>query len=293
MQSLQSFTTIQGLSLSSKFLIISVILATKILLGADQTHPKTSELNSQIAAHCLLESYSALECESQNILRFRSNPSLVWNLALSSTNPLAYKESLQNPKLIDSFIFPYPLGNFAKKPYEDSSRIRDILFFTHLYGANETEVKQYLKPLIWLDGTKILFNTQNGAYEALERVRNRLAKLIESNPHLKVYLQNIGGTFKWRKIANSHNLSAHSFGIAIDINVANSRYWLWDLQSHVLSNPQSVATIPLEIIEAFESENFIWGGRWWHYDTMHFEYRPEILCYAKALLDSNSIPLSH
>ena len=273
--------------------MIGVILATQILLGADQTRPKDSELNFQIATQCLLKSYSALECESQDILRFRSNPSLVWNLALGSTNPLAYKESLQNSKLVDSFIFPYPLGNFAKKPYEDSSRIRDISFFTHLYGANETEVKQHLKPLIWLDGTEILFNTQNGAYEALERVRNRLAKLIESNPDFKVYLQNIGGTFKWRKIANSKNLSAHSFGIAIDINVAHSRYWLWDLQNQALSTPQSVATIPLEIIEAFESENFIWGGRWWHYDTMHFEYRPEILCYAKALLNSNPTPSSY
>ena len=28
---------------------------------------------------------------------------------------------------------------------------------------------------------------------------------------------------------------------------------------------------------------FVWGGRWWHYDTMHFEYRPEIICYARNL----------
>ncbi|MDP3291618.1 MAG: M15 family metallopeptidase, partial [Sulfuricurvum sp.] len=30
---------------------------------------------------------------------------------------------------------------------------------------------------------------------------------------------------------------------------------------------------------------FIWGGRWYHYDTMHFEYRPELLassCVATA-----------
>jgi hypothetical protein len=20
----------------------------------------------------------------------------------------------------------------------------------------------------------------------------------------------------------------------------------------------------------------VWGGRWYHYDTMHFEYRPEL-----------------
>jgi len=32
-----------------------------------------------------------------------------------------------------------------------------------------------------------------------------------------------------------------------------------------------------EVIQAFERHGFIWGGRWYHYDTMHFEYRPELL----------------
>src|SRR5262245_1812136 len=27
----------------------------------------------------------------------------------------------------------------------------------------------------------------------------------------------------------------------------------------------------------FEKYGFIWGGHWYHYDTMHFEYRPELL----------------
>lgn len=27
--------------------------------------------------------------------------------------------------------------------------------------------------------------------------------------------------------------------------------------------------------------NWIWGGRWYHYDTMHFEYRPEIVAAVK------------
>jgi hypothetical protein len=35
--------------------------------------------------------------------------------------------------------------------------------------------------------------------------------------------------------------------------------------------------IPQVIVDAFEAEGFIWGGRWYHYDTMHFEYRPELL----------------
>jgi hypothetical protein len=35
--------------------------------------------------------------------------------------------------------------------------------------------------------------------------------------------------------------------------------------------------IPLELVAIFEKHGFIWGGKWYHYDTMHFEYRPELL----------------
>jgi hypothetical protein len=30
-------------------------------------------------------------------------------------------------------------------------------------------------------------------------------------------------------------------------------------------------------VDIFERHGFIWGGKWAHYDTMHFEYRPELL----------------
>ena len=40
--------------------------------------------------------------------------------------------------------------------------------------------------------------------------------------------------------------------------------------------------VPLPVVEAFEAEGFIWGGKWYHYDTMHFEYRPELMTLDKA-----------
>ena len=39
----------------------------------------------------------------------------------------------------------------------------------------------------------------------------------------------------------------------------------------------SANTLPAEVIDIFERHGFIWGGKWSHYDTMHFEYRPELL----------------
>ena len=38
----------------------------------------------------------------------------------------------------------------------------------------------------------------------------------------------------------------------------------------------------MDIVRIFEKHGFIWGGRWYHYDTMHFEYRPEMIAIAKA-----------
>jgi hypothetical protein len=35
--------------------------------------------------------------------------------------------------------------------------------------------------------------------------------------------------------------------------------------------------MPYEIVDIFEKQGFIWGGKWYHFDTMHFEYRPELL----------------
>jgi hypothetical protein len=34
---------------------------------------------------------------------------------------------------------------------------------------------------------------------------------------------------------------------------------------------------PKAVIEAFERGGFLWGGKWFLFDNMHFEYRPELL----------------
>ena len=70
--------------------------------------------------------------------------------------------------------------------------------------------------------------------------------------------------------------SAHGFGIAIDIAAAHSHYWLRakpGAAGHIAYKNE----IPWEIVRIFEAHGFIWGGKWYHYDTMHFEYRPELI----------------
>ena len=40
--------------------------------------------------------------------------------------------------------------------------------------------------------------------------------------------------------------------------------------------------MPQAIVAAFARQGFIWGGAWRHFDTMHFEYRPELLPLARG-----------
>lgn len=154
---------------------------------------------------------------------------------------------------------------------DDPGRVRIEQLFLTTYGQSRLEVFDHLGKVRFF-GLRYPFHEL--AAEPLRRVVARLEPEVLANPKLKPFLTNIGGTFIWRKIARSKNLSTHAFGIAIDINVDRAHYWRWQRRGEALKWQNK---IPQEIVDAFEAEGFIWGGRWLHYDTMHFEYRPELL----------------
>jgi hypothetical protein len=165
----------------------------------------------------------------------------------------------------------------------DPGTFRCQEFFMKMYGSSEAEVRRRLVPVVWPDKRKgrskrIWVTSVNGVDRHLQAVANELVK----RPHLREYVTDIGGTFNWRPIMGTNRMSPHSFGIAVDINTARSEYWKWDhrdtwqLDSVEMSLPWR-NSVPMEIVEIFERHGFIWGGKWYHYDTMHFEYRPEML----------------
>ncbi|MBE2248159.1 MAG: M15 family metallopeptidase [Myxococcus sp.] len=157
---------------------------------------------------------------------------------------------------------------------EDPGRVRIEQLFLTTYGQSRDEVFDHLAKVRFF-GLRYPFHEL--AAEPLRRVVTRLEAALEEDPKLRPFLTNIGGTFIWRKIARSKNLSTHAFGIAIDLNVERAHYWRWQRRGEPLKWQNRV---PQAIVDAFEAEGFIWGGRWVHYDTMHFEYRPELLSEA-------------
>jgi hypothetical protein len=95
--------------------------------------------------------------------------------------------------------------------------------------------------------------------------------------------------YNWRNIAGTARRSYHSYGVAVDI-VPRSYgkrwpYWLWAAQSGIARwwrLPLDARwPIPQPVIDAFEANGFVWGGKWLFFDNLHFEYRPESILMAR------------
>lgn len=186
-----------------------------------------------------------------------------------------FLQRLDDTDIEDMFVIPY--RRTAKEPayLEDAGRMRNEQLFKAMYGSSSDEVRRNLVRVEWF-GQSVLFNRNNGAADSLRAV----AEELKLHPHLRQYLKS-SGTFNWRPVRGVKRMSAHSYGIAFDIGVDYSDYWQWKSGSKdELARVSYANRIPMEIVEIFERHGFIWGGAWYHFDTMHFEFRPEILAYA-------------
>ncbi len=224
----------------------------------------------QTEDHTLVKAYPGIISRVEhNMVTFKSGKKIPYDDFAKKTT----EELLENPDIQDQFYYVYNLG--APEKNNDAGRIRNDAFFKEIYGSSKEEVAKNLTTVIWcpkLVNVKLNFSKVNNANLALTKV----SKELDEHPELKKYLTNIGGTFNWRKINGTNRLSAHSFGITIDINTSFSNYWQWECGCKDESKNLAYKNrIPMGIVEIFEKHGFIWGGRWKHYDTMHFEYRPE------------------
>jgi hypothetical protein len=203
---------------------------------------------------------------------------LIWRdgtrMQLSDGQPYkSFEEMLRHGSILDQMRLPYPVGVSAAAliPHGDPGRIRNRAFFDKMYGdCWRGEVTPRLVPVIWLPqswGHTVRMTSVNGVAERVAGISAELDTLLAP---VKRYVYPTAGTYNCRTVADTGEPSMHSWGAAIDINAAHAEYWLWP-------HAASANALPAEIIDIFERHGFIWGGKWSHYDTMHFEYRPELV----------------
>jgi hypothetical protein len=189
-----------------------------------------------------------------------------------------FETLLDSPSLRDEFAMVYPKGAPQGSPPEnfDPGRIRYQPFFDKMYGNCETDkIAGKFATIEWLPkhhGGRLKVTAVNGVHKRLEEVSAELDNLPDQYMR---YLIPTSGVYSCRAIAGTNRKSMHAYAAAIDINTAFSHYWRWSKDKTGSYKYQNA--IPYEIAAIFEKHGFIWGAKWYHFDTMHFEYRPEIL----------------
>ncbi|SCN24555.1 hypothetical protein N3C_1862 [Clostridium sp. N3C] len=189
------------------------------------------------------------------------------------------EEKIANPDLQDMLEQIYPLTTTRKLMDKnfDPGRGRVYELMGEVYGSNEANIKKNLTNVA-IGGRYCQFNKNNKAAEFLSAAIKEINELIKNNKQIAAFVYPTSGTFNFRRIAGTNRLSAHSYGIAIDLAGSKWDYWKWATAEQ---GQKRLSTYPKELVEVFEKNNFVWGGKWGHFDILHFEYRPEIILKAK------------
>jgi hypothetical protein len=167
--------------------------------------------------------------------------------------------------------------------YSSPGAIRSPLFETIWQARNKTEAFSHQR---WIGFLGRLVQVHEDIVSPLDKVEARIRELAENDGEIRQWIGNLRSItgWNWRNVAGSTSRSFHAYGAAVDllmkVQPGMETYWQWTAAKGIdwrsvpvekRQNPPSAA------IRAFEEQGFIWGGRWARYDTMHFEYHPELL----------------
>lgn len=240
------------------------------------------------ATLALVEAYPDFFVSSEDGVRWRDGTAVYWSA------PRQFDKVPANPiaaTLSEQFLYRYPLDpwNGARLPDEDPGRLRDTGLFAKMYGdCRRMKIAPHLRMVTWLPKLapqRVQVTTVNGVDKALEALSAEIEALP---PPIGRLVARLSGSFSCRLIRGTDQLSMHAYGAAIDLQMSAGRYWKW---SGMTPDARRTHRVPLEIIELFEKHGFIWGGKWYHVDSIHFEYRPELIAYARRL--RRAVPVVH
>ncbi|MGL4394182.1 MAG: M15 family metallopeptidase [Brevinema sp.] len=171
----------------------------------------------------------------------------------------------------------------SSKVYRKNRKSAHHLFYEKLYGMSTlADTNTQIVKTTFLKKQVLIHQF---AHKPLKKVEDELYKLARQDKEVRDFLREVDTvySFFWRRIAGSKARSLHSYGVAIDTldsRTKKSYYWLWaqNLDIDWVTEPLTRRWHPPEsAIKLFEKYGFAWGGKWIFYDTMHFEYRPDLM----------------
>jgi hypothetical protein len=261
---------------------ITIASATNITFVNENTKPYNVTMKQDLL--CLMIAYPEYitnieEKDGYVYLVMRSGKKLLYDDKVKKNS----EEKLSNPDLQDSLDQIYPLSP-VKSIMEanfDPGRARCYGLLYEVYGRSKQSIESKLTK-VKVGYNNYEFNMSNSAASSLKAAMKELIPLSERNQNVRRCLLPCSGTFNYRVISGTNRLSPHSFGIAIDLASDKRDYWKWASKE---AGGKRLASYPNELVEIFENNNFVWGGKWSHFDILHFEYRPEIILKARYFSD--------
>ncbi|MFC1722732.1 M15 family metallopeptidase [Nanoarchaeota archaeon] len=189
-------------------------------------------------------------------------------------NPLFYEQPITQPLLMtsDEFLHSLKSKNVAQEIIDSISLVNvDYRGFNDEIYHGQVVIHKDLVSSITRIFKKILLETDFPMTSVLP------ISMFNWNSSSKL---NNCGTFDWRFVRNSDEISDHTFGAAIDINPVLNPWVRKDLPNylnhHYDPNKKGTLHANSDVVKIFKEEGWKWGGDWKSSkDRMHF-YRPEI-----------------
>lgn len=156
-------------------------------------------------------------------------------------------------------------------------------FLDALAGSSEMQIRSRSRRVIFLNRPVTVHEL---CVDALKRVEEEIWYQAHRSDEVRRFIMELKAVYstQWRMMRGVNNRSYHSYGLALDLIPRSTGgkhiFWLWSAAR--MWNWEKIPlglrwSPPEEVVGAFEENGFIWGGKWYHFDGMHFEYRPEIL----------------
>ena len=194
----------------------------------------------------------------------------------------------REPSPEEAARFSSMASNRSRSPLRRSPHFFDALWRIH----NREESYQRVKTIRFL-GSSI--NVHYLIMENLALVEEHILAAARTDSQVQAWVNNLNVLegWNWRDIAETQSRSFHAYGLAVDLLPRSlggmETYWLWAVDRradwwNISYNGRYHP--PAAVIDAFEKYGFIWGGKWLFFDTMHFEYRPEILILSGMPLET-------
>jgi hypothetical protein len=205
------------------------------------------------------------------------------------------REEISNYRAQGFYHYPAELPPFELRPVPESRArnnntarqrvlLRQSSFMDDLWQSrNRDEAFNHIKAIRFLGKT---VRVHYKIVPILARVEERILEEAAKDRTVQTWINSLAQpeSWTWRNIAITESRSFHSYGVAIDLRPTSlgrlQTYWLWTsyARNDWFNVPYEERYHPPEaVIHIFEKHGFIWGGKWNRFDTMHFEYRPEIL----------------